>query len=208
MACSTGTLGSRLGGEGLFVVGVRQSDGTVMLKKSALPPKVRSLTAHHLASMSVVFGAKDRTPSLLDAWHGMTGEVATIIVVSSFVPLMPPEVLCALVPCVTKMKAPLEDPGAVYEALMMAGLPPNQMRDLLTTSLKREPFYDAFHRTLPRLPLDGIGAFLSGCHDLCVTTLVLHSGTESSQRVLDYLLSSGIDRSCRMMASLLLPLSV
>ena len=113
-----------------------------------------------------------------------------------------PSVLCALLPCVSEMNAPLADATLVYKALMLSGLPANQMRDLIGTSLNRECFYDAFHTVLPLLSLERVPTFLSGCHDLCVTTLVLHPGTEGSQRVLDYLMSHGIDRSCRMMVNI------
>ena len=185
-----------------MVVGVRKSSGEVVLKKTSLPPNVLSRKAHHYPNMSLVLGARDRAPSAIDAWHGMKGQVATIVVVREYVKSMPLEVLCALLPCVSEMKAPLADATLVYKALMLSGLPANQMRDLIGTSLNRECFYDAFHTVLPLLSLERVPTFLSGCHDLCVTTLVLHPGTEGSQRVLDYLMSHGIDRSCRMMVNI------
>ena len=188
------------GGEN-FVVGRMTKGGKLVLQKGAIPP------SHHKVKVDVypryaVRVAPETAPTPLNGWTGVKAGGVVLVVVYSYVAMMPAEVLCLLCPQVgrCKLEVSSDDMTTTFSTLISAGLPPNQLRGLMPNEVRanRGDFFKAFMHTLVTLDPDKRSAMLDGsvrkgqctsqraecpgrCQDLFVSAMTLHPGTEAAR---------------------------
>lgn len=176
-------------------------DGKLFLQKGPIPP------SHHKVKVEVypryaVRAAPETAPTPLNAWTGVDAGGVRLVVVYSYLAMMPAEVLCLLCPQVGRCKLELssDDMTANFSTLISAGLPPNQLRGLMPNEVRanRGDFFKAFMHTLVTLDPDKRSAMLDGsvqqgqctlkrakihrrCQDLFVSVMTLHPGTEAAR---------------------------
>jgi hypothetical protein len=101
--------------------------------------------------------------------------------VHKYTPLMPTAVLCMMHPDVgpCKLELTAEDQTGTFEALIGAGLPPNDMREVMREKVakSRLAFFTAFRAALVSVRMEDRARMFKGCEDLLLSVVTLHAGT-------------------------------
>lgn len=178
MATKQQTLGDL--GDGPFVVAMVSREDNVIVRKGRIPRKRRGDRIETLPTISYKMNSETGATAL-DRWVGPFVCGTTLLVVHKYTRLVPTSVLCMMHPDVQPCKLDLtaEDQTGTFEALIGAGLPPNDMREVMRDQVakSRLAFFTAFRAALVSVPTEDRARMFKGCEDLLLSVVRLHAGT-------------------------------
>lgn len=178
MAARLQTLGDL--GDGPFVVAMVSRDGGVTVRKGRIPRKQKGVCIETMPAISYKMNPETGTTALDQwVWPLMCG--TALLVVHKYTPLMPTAVLCMMHPDVQPCKLELtaEDQTGTFQALIKAGLPPNDMREVMRDQVAKDrlAFFTAFRAALVSVRPEDRARMFKGCEDLLLSVVTLHAGT-------------------------------